>query len=209
MTKITLSDIMLKPSKLVEGIRKFEKGYFARTFAILLIMSAIVGMIYAGLFSEEKFYLLRNVITMPLGMFVTLLCVAPVMLLISRIFVGDASTFKSSIAIITTAFTYGFLTLLLTAPLYILTSLNDFYTGKNVFNALVLIGVVVVILMFGKLTANVYRLEFYKAVIIVAIVGIYTLLIYVNVMELLSPYAVELFYYRGPVFETAAKMSIV
>lgn len=216
-SKTSLSDLVLRPQKVVEALKTADKRFTVGTFLFMVVVTAIFGMVYAGVFSEDKLYILKDAAFFPLALTVTLFCTYPVMVLLTRAvssdtFLAGKNPLKRAFSVLSVSLMYAPLALLITTPLYLLASLNEYYFGYMLLSIVVMVAVLAVAVIFGRLLVLVYKMPAWKAAILVILVGAYMLLLFINVASLLTPFSAHAYHYysySSPVFEAAAQASVV
>ena len=210
---ITLADILLRPRSISQLIARSDSAFVLRTLIILAIFSALIGGLYGGIFSSDKVYLLHDAYKAPIVNILTVIFAYPVLVVFLRLFSGGnlshiRAPFKKCLTVLSLSYTYIPLTLLLTAPGYVLSAMNNLGTGELIFKTLAVFAGVVSTILLARYLHQVYGLSYFATVPIAIIIAFYMLLLSVNLLALLAPYKSQAVYL--PFYSKAASaLSIV
>ncbi len=104
------------------------------------------------------------------------------------------SPFKKCLSVLSISWSYLPIMLLLTAPAYVLSALNNLSAGDMIFKTLTVFSGVVTIILLARYLHQVYDLTYFATVPIAILIGFYMLLLSVNLLSLLAPFKSVVYY---------------
>ncbi|HIJ99081.1 TPA: hypothetical protein H1005_03990 [archaeon] len=197
---ITFSDLLLRPRNVALLITRSEHAFIARSIVLLLIFSALVGGIYGGIFSTDKTFIFHDAYKTAIVNGLTVLFAYPLLAVFLRLFGGREvllikSPFKKCLSVLSISWSYLPIMLLLTAPAYVLSALNNLGSGDMIFKTLTVFSGVVSIIMLARYLHQVYDISYFATVPIAILIGFYMLLLAINLLALLAPFKSVAIYY--------------
>ena len=191
---MTLADLLLRPRNVSNALAQSESAFLGRSLALLVIFSALIGGIYGGVFSQDKIFILHDSYKIVIVNVLTVLLAFPLMAIMLHLFGGKqmvliSSPFKKAFSVLAISRTYLPLTLLLTAPAYVLSALkSNNYLSQPIFGVLVIFSGIVSAIMLAIYLRGVYNLDYLQVVPIAILISFYMLLLSINLLSLFGPY---------------------